>query len=175
MLKRNSFQSRMVAKQLTRIAMMACILSVAFTCCSQILYLEIITLTLALFAFVFTKKEVVLAALVFAIVNMLIQGISIWTMMYAIIYPIYALILASSKKFLLKHRMVLVFVVSFFSFLTGQLLDLPFILFSSKVTIFYILLGLKTSLIQGALTAIEGLFLFDPLYNSLILIERKIK
>ena len=36
----------------------------------------------------------------------------------------------------------------------------------------YVLMGLKTSLLQGMLSALEALFLFDPLVDRLQRIER---
>ena len=65
-----------------------------------------------------------------------------------------------------------VVMVGLCSFATGQLLDLPFILLDARVTMIYVLMGLKTSLLQGMLSALEALFLFDPLVDRLQRIER---
>lgn len=161
----------MNVKTLTKIAIMASIQSVVFTIFSQILYLEGITFTICLFACAFKKNEAVFASLIFAMVNMLVQGINIWTMMYVLIYPTYSFIVSSLKPILLKRIGLMVFVCGLLSFATGQLLDLPFILFSKEVTIFYILLGLKTSLIQGCLSALMCLLIFEPCLKVLDKIE----
>ena len=163
----------MTAKQLARIALMAAMMQVVFTMFSGILYLEAITLTVAVIAVAFDRKESVLAALVFTLTNMLVQGVSIWTFAYCLVYPSYALIFSCLKNVILKHRWLAVVMIGLCSFATGQLLDLPFILFSPKVTMIYILLGLKTSFLQGALSALEALFLFDPLVDRLTKLERK--
>ena len=163
----------MTVKQLARIALMAAMMQVVFTMFSGILYLEAITLTVAVIAVVFPRKEAVLAALVFTLTNMLIQGVSVWTFAYCLIYPVYALIFSLARNVILKHWGLAVVMVALCSFATGQLLDLPFILFSPKVTMIYVLLGLKTSFLQGALSALEALFLFDPLVDRLTRIERK--
>ena len=60
------------------------------------------------------------------------------------------------------------------SFMTGQLLQLPYMLVSSKVTAFYLLAGLKTSLIQGGLSAVLCFVLFQPLRVALEKIERRL-
>lgn len=161
----------MSVKTLTRIAIMASIQSAIFTIFSQVLYLEGITFTVCLFACVFKKEEAVFASLIFAMVNMLVQGISIWTMMYVIIYPMYSLLIATFKQYWLKKPMALVILCGFLSFLTGQLMDLPFIVFAKEITIFYILLGLKTSIIQGCLSALMCLMIFDPCLKVLQKIE----
>lgn len=161
----------MTVKTLTRIAIMASIQSAIFTIFSQVLYLEGITLTICLFACVFKKEEAVLASFIFAMVNMLVQGITIWTMMYVLIYPTYSFILASFKRFWLSKPMALVLMCGFLSFLTGQLMDLPFIVFAKEITVFYIILGLKTSIIQGCLSALMCLLIFDPCLKVLQKIE----
>ncbi len=164
----------MKARKLTRIAIMACIEQVVFGSFSEILYLECITLTLVLFALVFEWKEAVLAAVVFGFLNILLkQGVTPWSMMYLIIYPCYSALVGSLKKTLLKHFSLIVVLTGFLSFLTGQLLQLPFLLFSKKMTLLYLILGLKTSLIQGGLSAAACLLLFHPLFRVLQRIERK--
>lgn len=174
-LKVNSYLKAMSVKTLTRIAIMASIQSAVFTIFSHVLYLEGITFTLCLFACVFKKEEVVLASFVFGMVNMLVQGITIWTLMYVLIYPTYSVLLATFKQVWLKKPMVLVFVCGFLSFLTGQLMDLPFILFAKEITIFYIILGLKTSIIQGCLSAFMCLLIFEPCLKVLQKIEGEIR
>ena len=73
-------------------------------------------------------------------------------MMYCLIYPLYSLFIGCSRKFLNRHFLALVFTCGFLSFLTGQLVQLPFMLISGKITAIYILMGLKTSLIPVAYT-----------------------
>ena len=43
--------------------------------------------------------------------------------------------------------------------------------FSKTITVLYLLLGLKTSLIQGSLTFIATLFLYEPVQNVLMRIK----
>lgn len=151
---------------------MGCILQIVFGMFSDILYLECITLTIVLFALSFDIKEAFLAAIVFGIMNMALkQGVSVWSMMYCVIYPTYTLILGSIKKTCLKHLWLTVIVCGVLSFLTGQLLEIPFLLVSKTVTIYYILLGLKTSLIQGVVASISCAFLFRPLHEILMKIN----
>lgn len=163
----------MGVKQLTRIALMASILEVVFISFSQILYLEAITLTIALFACVFDRKDAFWSSVIFGLLNLIIQGVSIWTFAYVLIFPLYSLLFSCTKKILLKYRWMIVVLVGLCSFGTGQLLDLPFILFSPKVTLIYVMLGLKTSIIQGCISALEALFLFDVLQKNLMVLERK--
>lgn len=166
-------QNPMTVRSLTRIAIMASIQCTIFTMFSQILYLEGITFVVCLFACTFERKEVVFASLIFALVNMLIQGFTIWTMMYALIYPTYSFIVATLKNVLIKNRGLIIVVCGILSFMTGQLMEIPFLLFSKAATIFYIVLGLKTSIIQGCLSATMCLLIFDPCLKVLQKIERE--
>ncbi len=74
----------MKTKQLTRIAIMACMQYVVFTMFSQIIYLEAVTLVTVLFAVTFERREAVMASVVFALINLLTRGIMPWTIMYLI-------------------------------------------------------------------------------------------
>lgn len=73
----------------------------------------------------------------------------------------------TTKKFIGKHLIILSLICGFLSFLSGQLLQLPFMLISENVTIIYILLGLKTSLVQGILSAGLCFICYQPV--SLVL------
>lgn len=163
----------MRTKELTRIAFMAAILVCVFQMFAQILYLEMITFTIVVFGCSNSKREAIMACLIFGIINMLYMGINPWTMMYVVIYPCYAWIVSAHKEMWRKHPFILYLLCGFLSFLTGQLLDLPYILFSGKLTIFYMLMGLKTSVIQGILSFLVCMFLFDPLTKRLRLLWRE--
>ena len=76
-------------------------------------------------------------------------------------------------KTLLKSKEWLLIVYGFIlSCSTGLILDLPFILVSELVTIYYILTGLKTSLIQGTLTAMEIALIYKPLEKYYLKLRR---
>lgn len=152
----------MKTKQLTRIAFLACILMVSYLSFSQILYLEVVTFVTMVIAVCFPLKESLWAALIFGLLVILFQGLFIWNVMYAVIFPIYVLIAYILRKKLLQYNSLAIIVGFCFSFLLGQLLDLPFLLFSKEVTYLYWLMGLKTSLIQGVLSAVQATFLFEP-------------
>ncbi len=166
--------SKISVKELCVISIMACIEAVMFTMFSQVLYLEGITLTVLLFACVFQCRTAFLAAVVYGFVNMVFHGITPWTMMYLLIYPVYTLIVCGCKRWI-SHRVALwAILCGFLSFLTGQLLQLPFLLVSKTVTAIYLLTGLKTSLIQGCLSAVLCFLLFQPLRDVLERIERRL-
>ena len=161
----------MKASQLTRIAVMACLQYVVFTMFSQILYLEAVTLITLLFAVVFSLRESMLASAVFALINMLTRGLLPWTIMYLLLFPCYSFTAYHLRSLLISRNEWTICICFLFSFLLGQLTDLPFLLFSGKITMIYMLMGLKTSLIQGFLSACEAAFLFDSLYRQLIKIR----
>ena len=163
----------MKTRELTRIALMGTILYVVFQAFSDILYLEMITFTILAFSQVFTRRETVLSCLLFAAVHLLLHGIMFWNIAYLIIFPTYGLLFSASRGLLDRHPGFVPFYGAFFSFLTGQLVDLPFLLLSDTVTVLYMIMGLKTSLIQGCLTFLTLLFLFEPIKKVLLQIERR--
>lgn len=126
-----------------------------------------ITFTILAFSQVFTRRETVLSCLLFAAVHLLLHGIMFWNIAYLIIFPAYGLLFSSCRGFLSRHPGCIPFYGAFFSFLTGQLVDLPFLLLSDTVTVLYMIMGLKTSLIQGCLTFLTLLFLFEPIEKVL--------
>lgn len=163
----------MRVREITRIALMGAMMYAVFQAFSNILYLEMITFTILSFSQVFSRKETTLSCLLFACIQILLNGVMIWNIAYLIVFPTYGLLFSTHKSFLEKHKGFLPFYGAFFSFLTGQLVDLPFLLFSKTVTVLYMLMGLKTSLIQGLLTFIVLLFLFDPVHKVLVRIKKE--
>ena len=158
---------------MAHIALMGAILYAVFQAFSNILYLEMITFTILCFAHVFTRKEVVISCVLFACIQILLNGLTLWNVAYLLIFPLYGWIFSKSRD-LLKNRLWANALLSgFFSFLTGQLVDLPFLLFSKTVTMLYMLMGLKTSLIQGCLTFIVTLFLWEPVTHVLKRIQHE--
>lgn len=164
----------MKAKELCYIAVMAAIEAVVFTSFSFILYLECITFTIVIFSMTFKTRQATLASLVFTIINLSVQGVTPWSMMYCIIYPIYSLLIGTMKPFLKKHFLLMTILCGFLSFLSGQLLQLPFMLAAGRVTLAYLLLGLKTSLIQGCLSMMLCFVCYKPVNAVVTRIERSL-
>ena len=131
-------------------------------------------LSLLLFALVFERREVIAAAGIFALLQLLLHGIMLWNIAYLIIFPTYALLFSLSRNWLRKHEGIIPFYCACFSFLCGQLVDLPFLLFDARVTMLYVLMGMKTSLIQAGLTFIAALFLYEPLFHVLTRIKKQV-
>lgn len=174
MMKENLSVNPMGVKEVCYIAIMACIQMVVFTSFSNILYLECITLTTILFANCFKTRQAVLASIVFGFLNFLVQGIAPWSLMYFLIYPTYSLIAGSLKR-IVKDNLFLITILCFiFSFMTGQLVQIPFLLVSKKITLIYLLMGFKTSLFQASLSAFACFFVYRPLAAVLKKIERRL-
>ena len=145
----------MKARELCFIAVIASIEAVVFTSFSFILYLECITFTIVVFAMTFQTRQAVLGAVVFTI--------------------LYSLFIGCSRKFLNRHFLALVFTCGFLSFLTGQLVQLPFMLISEKITVIYVLMGLKTSLIQGFMSMALCAICYKPIAAVLNHMERRLQ
>lgn len=161
----------MRVKELCYIAVIGALEFVVFTSFSFVLYLECITLTVLLFSMCFQRRQAVLGAIVFGIINLSMQGVTPWSMMYLLVYPLYSLLIGTLKPFLSRHFIVLVILCGCLSFLTGQLLQLPFMMFSKTITIVYLIAGFKTSLIQGIISGISCFVCYKPIYIVLQKIE----
>jgi len=74
-----------------------------------------------------------------------------------------------------RHFLALVFTCGFLSFLTGQLVQLPFMLISEKITVIYVLMGLKTSLIQGFMSMALCAICYKPIAAVLNHMERRLQ
>ncbi|EOS60797.1 hypothetical protein C815_01049 [Firmicutes bacterium M10-2] len=164
--------NKLSVRNLTYCALLGSLFYVIFHLFSNILYVEGITLTLFVCAQVFNKKEVISATILFGILQILFHGFMPWNLMYLILFPFYGLWFASLKKIVKKHEAVAWFCGALASFLLGQLVDLPFLLFDRKITMLYILLGFKTSLIQGAIVFIEFVLLYGPFVKILRTIRK---
>jgi len=91
--------------------------------------------------------------------------------MYIIIYPLFALLLKLFKKLLSKSTYYVAIFAFIMALLVGNLIDLPMLLFSKAVTIAYIIIGFKTTLIQGGTAFVLILMVYEPLslqFNKLI-------
>lgn len=164
----------MRVKELCFIGVIAAIEFVVFTSFSFILYLEFITISIVLFAMCFQTRQAVMGAVVFGILNLCVQGVTPWSMMYLFIYPVYSLLIGVLKGYLKKHFILLCLLCGILSFLTGQLVQLPFLMISDTITILYIIIGLKTSLIQGSMAAISCFICYKPIASVLKEIERRL-
>ncbi|MDD3027160.1 MAG: cytochrome B [Erysipelotrichaceae bacterium] len=142
----------LTTKKMALIAILGCVQYVSFMSFSFIPYLEVITSITVCFAMVFSTRDAFLGSLIFGSVYLLTTGITPWGSMYFFIYPAYSLIIGATRPILKRHFLILCLVSGLFSFATGQLLQLPFIIFSKQVTLLYMLLGLQVSLGQFALT-----------------------
>lgn len=160
-------------RQMTKIAFMGASMICVFRLCADILYLELITFTIVLYASVFKRNETILACVVFAALNICLTGLTPWSLLYMMVYPTYAWILSHMKPLFSRYPFTLYLTCGILSFLTGQILDLPFLLFGKHITIAYWLMGLKTSLIQGFCSFLACLLLYDPLYRRLSQIQTK--
>lgn len=162
----------LTVREMARCAVLGTLFYIVFHLFSNVLYAEGITLTLFVCAQVFKRKEVLAGTMVFALLQLFFHGFMIWNMTYAVIFPLYALWFYSLNRLAAKHEWVAWTTGALAAFLLGQLVDLPFLVFGKTVTIVYILLGMKTSLIQAGVVFLEFLFLYEPMVRIMKKIAR---
>lgn len=155
----------MSVRELVQAALLGALEMAVFTALSSVLYVEAVTLTIVCVAVCMPKKIAVLSSVCFCVLNMLlVQAITPWSLMYLMIYPTYSLIVGSVH---IRTKKKAALITGILSFLTGQLLQIPWMLFSKILAAGYLLMGLQTSLIQGAISAALAWFLFDPVCRIL--------
>ena len=76
----------MNVRQMAHIALMGAILYAVFQAFSNILYLEMITFSILCFAHAFTRKEVVISCILFACIQILLNGLTLWNVAYLLIF-----------------------------------------------------------------------------------------
>ncbi|WP_290138532.1 hypothetical protein [uncultured Dubosiella sp.] len=162
----------LTAKELTHCAMLGALFYIVFHMFANLLYVEAITFSIFVCAQVFSRKEVVMACALTGLLQLLFHGFMPWNVAYALIFPGYALWFATLKRAVKKHEWIAWINGAIAALFLGQLVDLPFILFDKKLTILYILMGLKTSIIQAGIVFLEFVFLYDPFVRALKKIVR---
>lgn len=163
----------MKTRDIVLCAILGAIQFVAFTSLSFVMYLEVITLCTVVIAMSFSTRQAVIGSLIFTLVNMFINGINPWNALYVVVYPTYSLIVGLNKERLKKRKIYPVILCGVFSFLTGQILQLPFLLFSKQVTILYLILGLQVSIPQGIISAVEYALIGNRLGMFLNKLQRR--
>lgn len=164
----------MSVRLLVRSAVLGALELVVFTAFSGILYLEAVTLTVVSVACCLDRRTAVLSSVCFCVLNMLlIQGVTPWSLMYLGVYPVYSLIVRRLCRQGMD-RLKAAALTGVLSFLTGQILQIPWLLFSGVLAAGYLLVGLQTSLVQGALSAAMAWVLFEPLCRVLRHLSRTV-
>lgn len=163
----------MTTRDMVLCAILGAIQFVAFSSLSYVMYLEVITLCTFVIAMSFSTKQAVIGSLIFTLVNMFIKGVNPWNALYVVVYPSYSLIVGMNKERLKKRKLYSILLCGFFSFLTGQILQLPFLLFSKQVTVLYLILGLQVSIPQGVISAIEYALIGNRLVIFLNKLQRR--
>ncbi|HPP32060.1 MAG TPA: hypothetical protein PK083_06320 [Soehngenia sp.] len=160
----------MNSKKVTRVAMLASILYIIQFIGSGLLYIELVNFTILLYGVTLKRDESYLAVTIFCLLVMLTRGFGLWTIMYLVVFPQYALIYAALGK-KIKSLYLLALLGFVLAFICGTLIDIPYIIAANldyKGLIIRLLLGFQVSIVNALVTFIATLFLLDPL-NKLLL------
>lgn len=159
----------MSVKEMTKVALLATLLFMVYSMGSMVMYVELFNFTVLLYGVSLTRKQSFRAVLIFSCLLVLVYGVQIWTLMYALVFPTYTLVYYQVGKWT-HSEYVLASVGFILAFLCGTLIDLPFILMSgltSKALIIRLILGFQVSLGNGICTFLATLFLFPSLSKLL--------
>ncbi len=160
----------MNSKKVTRVAMLASILYIIQFIGSGLLYIELVNFTILLYGVTLKRDESYLAVTIFCLLVMLTRGFGLWTIMYLVVFPQYALIYAALGK-KIKSLYLLALLGFVLAFICGTLIDIPYIIAANldyKGLIIRLLLGFQVSIVNALVTFVATLFLLDPL-NKLLL------
>jgi len=157
----------MSIKKICANALLASLLFALYFIFSQILYLEFVTFTVILFALNLPRWNALWIVMTFVMLVWLSYGIATWSLMYIVIYPTFVIILKLLKKQLTGKLYLTAAFAFMMGLLVGNMVDLPFLLFSKEVTLMYIIMGFQTTLIQGGIAFLGILLLYEPLAKQL--------
>lgn len=160
----------MNSKKVTRVAMLASILYIIQFIGSGLLYIELVNFTILLYGVTLKRDESYLAVTIFCLLVILTRGFGLWTIMYLVVFPQYALIYAALGK-KIKSLYLLALLGFVLAFICGTLIDIPYIIAANldyKGLIIRLLLGFQVSIVNALVTFVATLFLLDPL-NKLLL------
>lgn len=160
----------MNSKKVTRVAMLASILYIIQFIGSGLLYIELVNFTILLYGVTLKRDESYLAVTIFCLLVMLTRGFGLWTIMYLVVFPQYALIYAALGK-KIKSLYLLALLGFVLAFICGTLIDIPYIIAANldyKGLIIRLLLGFQVSIVNALVTFVATLFLLNPLKKLLL-------
>ncbi len=163
----NSNGNFLKTQTLTRVAFAAALLVCVYYAFNQIVYLELVTATLLLYAVNFKTRDAFLISIVFSMVILIMYGPQSFAIMYMVIFPIYTLLSSLLRKVIVNHLIFAALYAGFFSFILGTLVDLPYLLLSGKATLIYLISGLQVGIPKAMATVVVIVFAFEPLNNIL--------
>ena len=116
---------------MTRVSLLATLLFIIYSCGSMVMYVELFNFTVLLYSVTLPKKHAFLTVLLFCLLLLLVYGIQLWTLMYALVFPSYTLIYHLFGK-RVKSEYFLAVLGFVLAFLCGTLIDLPFMMMSQQ-------------------------------------------
>ena len=155
-----------ILKDFVRIAAMTAILEAAKFLLNALPNVELVTLLLIVFTLHFKRRMVLCAALLFALIETLWWGISIWTVTYFYVWPLLVLIVSLFSE----SDSVITFTVisTLFGMFFGMLCALTTLAVSGwNAAVAWWIAGIPYDLVHGFFNGILCLLLFKPLQRAL--------
>ncbi len=151
---------------LVRIAVMTALLEAAKFALNSIANVELITLLLMTYTKVFGWKDSLKAALLFAAIETLWWGVSIWTITYFYIWPL--LILLEHLLRNCQSRLLHACAAGIFGLLFGLFCSLPTLIMNGwNAAVAWWIAGIPYDLVHGISNFIIDLLLFEPCVKAL--------
>lgn len=161
----------MKAKDITLTGFLSAIMYLIYSIGSGILYFELLNFTILLYGVSFSRRTSYLSTLVFTLLVILTFGLSPWTMMYLILFPLYSLIYSFLGNYI-RSEYTLAVCGFILAFACGTIIDLPYILMAGldyRGLIIRLLLGFQVSIFSAGTTFISTLFLLPPLKRAILI------
>ena len=158
---RNSVKFKSLSRTIAFVGIMAAIVECGKLALSFIPNVEVVTLLLAVFSYMFGASGLV-AALIFVCIEPLIWGFGTWVVSYLIYWPLVSLIFFFFGKLKIQNRLIITFTASFLTFIFGILTSLVdigllsgffdnfverFMIYYARGTVFYIVHIVSNTLI----------------------------
>ena len=161
-------------RRIVLIAAMTAILEVSKFALNAIANVELITLLIILFTEKFGWKSTLASVILFAVLESMWWGVSIWTITYFYVWPLLVWIsvwLAKEESVLLKSV-----VAGVFGLLFGLLCTLPTLLMAGfNAAVSWWIAGIPFDLVHGISNFLLCLLLYRPLARALDAVRREPK
>lgn len=126
--------------------------------------IELVSLLLIIFTLNLGLKVGVLISSIFSLLQMLLYGISFWSLFYLVIWAILCLFTYLLRKYLTNYDRVAIF-SGFYGLIFGLLFSIPYFLISVQAGISYYTLGITFDLVHCLGNYLLAVLLFDRLNN----------
>lgn len=123
---------------------------------------ELVSFLLMMYGLYFSISGTLTISVLFCFIQMILYGIGIWTPMYFIVWPLFALLAHVLKKQLNTYQRCAIF-SGMFGLIFGFLFSIPYFMISIHTGWIYFIKGIPFDLVHGVANYLIMVVLFDSI------------